>query len=306
MFKKILVPLDGSELAERALHPAITLAQQADGEVILLSVPVLKHMFVVESAGYGMLLPSDSLANSRQELTEYLETVTEKLPNHDFALRTKVVDGDEASVIVETAVAENVDLIIMSTHGYSGLTRWMLGSVTEKVLRSAQCPVLVVRSTAPISKILITLDGSELAEHSLKPGLEMARLMDGRSTLLRVEYSLGAHIPKFGHLRRQTTEAVIDEGDMRMQIYKDARNYLHNLAEKFGRSGQRIQTAVTFGPAAEEILDFAEQNKFDLIVMTTHGRTGLSHWVYGSVTEKVMRGAHCAVLIIRPPAHELN
>jgi nucleotide-binding universal stress UspA family protein len=306
MFKKILVPLDGSKLAERALHSAITLAQHAGGEVILLSIPVLKHLFVVDGAAYGMLLPNDSLVNSRKELTEYLEAVKEKLPYNDFALHTRVVDGDEASVIVETAVTENVDLIIMSTHGYSGLTRWMLGSVTEKVLRSTPCPVMAVRSGAPIANILITLDGSELAEHSLSPGLEMARLVDGKATLLRVEHGLGPHISTFGQFHQPIPETLANEDDFTRQLYQAAKVYLQNLVDKHKRTGLSIEKAVIFAPAANGILDFAEDQAIDLIVMTTHGRTGLAHWVYGSVTEKVMRGAHCAVLIIPSPAHQLN
>lgn len=308
MFKKILVPLDGSELSERALNPAIDLARQSGGELVLLSVPVLKRMFVAEETGYGLLLPYESLMDSHRELTEYLESLTEKLPRDDFSLQTKVIEGDDASVIVRTAVAENADIIIMSTHGYSGLTRWMLGSVSEKVLRSTPCPVMVVRSAEPINNILITLDGSELAEHSLEPGLEMARLMDGKTTLLRVEHALWPHTPVLGlgQSQQPLPETMGDESSFTTQLYKIARTYLQNLAEKQGQTGRSIQTAVIFASAADGILDFAEQQNTDLIVMTTHGRTGLAHWVYGSVTEKVMRGAHCNVLLIPSPADELN
>ena len=306
MFKKILVPLDGSELSERALNPAIALARQSGGELVLLSVPVLKRMFVAGDTGYGLLLPYESLMDSHRELTEYLEAMTEKLPHDDFSLRTKVAKGDDASVIVRTAVAENADLIVMSTHGYSGLTRWMLGSVTEKVLRSTPCPVMVVRSEEPINNILITLDGSELAEHSLEPGLEVAQLMDGKTTLLRVEYAMGSSVPELDHSQQPLPETLDDEGRFTMQLYKVAKTYLQDLVKKQGQAGESIQTAVVFASAADGILDFAEQQKTDLIVMTTHGRTGLAHWVYGSVTEKVMRGAHCAVLLIPPPADELN
>jgi len=305
MFNKILVPLDGSELAERALNPALTLAQQVKGEVILLSVPVLKQMFVSGGNGYSLMLPVDSLQESRQEMMGYLQTVAQNWTFPDVTLRTEVINGDEASVIVETAAAEDVDLIVMSTHGYSGLTRWMLGSITEKVLRVAPCPVLVVRSLNPISRILITLDGSELAEYSLEPGLEIARRFSGEVTLLRVE-----HVPAPSPLRfeqqKMTREALREEDKVQKKIYDSAKIYLARMVESHRQAGQHIETAVSFDSPAEGILDFADLNQTDLIVMSTHGRTGLAHWVYGSVTEKVLRGADCAMLIIRPPAEELN
>ena len=304
MFDKILVPLDGSELAERALNPALTLAQQVKGEAILLSVPVLKQMFVSGGNGYSLMLPEESLQESQQEMMGYLQTVAQNWAFPDVTLRTEVISGDEASVIVETAAAENVDLIVMSTHGYSGLTRWMLGSITEKVLRAAPCPVLVVRSLDPISRILITLDGSELAEYSLEPGLEFARRFGGEVTLLRVEQSMKSPLTRFG--QPQITGETQREDKLQKKIYEIAKIYLARLVESHRRAGQHIETAVSINSPADGILDFAELNQTDLIVMSTHGRTGLAHWVYGSVTEKVMRGAGCAMLIIRPPAGELN
>ncbi len=304
MFDKILVPLDGSELAERALNPALTLAQQVKGEAILLSVPVLKQMFVSGGNGYSLMLPEESLQESQQEMMGYLQTVAQNWAFPDVTLRTEVISGDEASVIVETAAAENVDLIVMSTHGYSGLTRWMLGSITEKVLRAAPCPVLVVRSLDSISRILITLDGSELAEYSLEPGLEFARRFGGEVTLLRVEQSMKSPLTRFG--QPQITGETQREDKLQKKIYEIAKIYLARLVESHRRAGQHIETAVSINSPADGILDFAELNQTDLIVMSTHGRTGLAHWVYGSITEKVLRGATCAMLIIRPPAGELN
>ncbi len=306
MFNKVLVPLDGSELAESALDPALTLAQQVKGEVVLLSVPILKHMFVTGRNGYTLMLPEDSLAESEQELMGYLQTIVQDRAHSDVSFRMEVINGDEASVIVETAGAENVDLIVMSTHGYSGLSRWMLGSITEKVLRAAPCPVLVMRSTDPISRILITLDGSELAEYSLEPGLEISRRLGGEATLLRVEHSLGPHLPRFRQRQKETRETSRVEDELPLKIYQTARDYLESLVMIHKATGQHIETAVSFDFPADGILNFAERNQTDLIVMSTHGRTGLAHWVYGSITEKVLRGANCSMLIVRPPTDQLN
>ena len=192
----------------------------------------------------------------------------------------------------------------MSTHGYSGPTRWMLGSITEKVLSAAPCPVLVVRSTDPISRILITLDGSELSEYSIEPGLEIGQRLGSEVTLLRVEHS--PRHPLSLEQQRMPIEALRDEDKVQKKIYDFAKIYLARMVESHKRSGQHIETEVTFDSAAEGILDFADLNQSDLIVMSTHGRTGLAQWVYGSVTKKVLHGAQCAILIIRPPASELN
>lgn len=301
MFQKILVPLDGSELAERALEPAFALAKAAGGELLMLSIPYLKHLFLAETAGYGLLWPEQSLAYTRDELAAYLQTLAERHAQPGLNLHSRVVEGDEASVIVDTAVSEKIDLIVMSTHGRSGLSHWYLGSVTEKVLQSAPCPVLVMRDAVrSFGHTLITLDGSHLSEQALTPALAVADCFDTAVTLLRVEqpedldpnfiYELDAYESGLGS---QAREAI----NFRTE------NYLSQIAERHQpRCQQKIQLLVMSGSAAKEILTAIEAGSVDLVVMATHGRTGLRRWVYGSVTEKVMRQANCAVLIVRPPA----
>jgi nucleotide-binding universal stress UspA family protein len=169
MFKKILIPLDGSEIAERALMVAKTLVQDVDSELLLLSVTI-PHQIVAEQSGVSVLYLEQAMDKSRQELSEYLQTVQRTVADLHCTVHVVVKEGDPASAIVDTAAEEGMDLIVMSTHGRSGFTRWMMGSVTTKVLHEAACPVLSVRSAEPISRILITLDGSELAEQALEPG----------------------------------------------------------------------------------------------------------------------------------------
>jgi nucleotide-binding universal stress UspA family protein len=199
---------------------------------------------------------------------------------------------------VDTAVAHQVDLIVMSTHGYSGVTRWLMGSVTEKVLRCTPCPILIVRSPAPINKILITLDGSELAERALDPGLAVAHKLDAKICLLRVAADMLINPMEFAALEQAGSGLgqQIQESSL-----ANAQNYLADVMARNPELGERGKTAVLQGSAAKTILDYAEAEEIDLIVMATHGRTGLRRWVYGSVTERVLHGAHSAVLIIRPP-----
>lgn len=301
MFKKILVPLDGSKLSERALDPALALAQQVGGEVILLSVPVLKHLFVEHSGGYALLYPEDSLKDSRRELTEYLQILAESQSHPDFTLSTELIDGDEASVIVDTAVAEDVDLIVMSTHGRSGIQHWLLGSVTERVLHKTLCPVLIVRSSQPISRILLPLDESELAECALEPGFEIAKRMGCQVTLFTVIALAHLDLDRLemmeAGLGHQLEECLLSEKE----------TYLQNVVQRYEQMlDQQIHVSFAEGPTAQCILDFAEGQHTDLIVMATHGRTGLRRWLYGSVTEKILRGAHCHMLVVRPPDSKLN
>lgn len=299
MFKKILVPLDGSDLAERALEPALTIASEQEGcEVILLSVPVYRDIMVPSASGFDLLLPDESLDNFRQEIETYLNDVKTTWNRPEVRLRTLVVEGDVASVIVDTAEEQAVDLIIMTTHGYSGFSRWLLGSVTERVLHSAPCHVLAIRQPRPLTNILITLDGSQLAEKALEPGMELARLLGGRVTLLQVdqEANLGAI---------ELSMLELAESGLARHIQNDTKddhliNYLNKTAEPYRREGLTVETVVMEGRPAKSILEFAEADEVDLIVMTTHGRTGFSRWVYGSVSEKVLRGTGAAVLIIRP------
>ena len=301
MFHKILVPLDGSEIAEYALEPALTIARQVEGEVLLLSVPHLKQALIrSHGEGTGFLWPEQSMAADKQRLATYLGEVHEKYAHPLLRLHTKVVEGDEASMIVDTAVTEQVDLIVMSTHGRSGFSRWVLGSVTEKVLRAAPCPVLVIRQPIALTRTLITLDGSILSECALSPGLAVTSVLGGSVTLLRVEAT---------EIEDPLLTAVLDRIDKeayqtaRDTIYRQTENYVQTVAQAHQvHIDQPIKVAALLGEPAHAILDYIEDEGINLVVMATHGRTGLSRWVYGSVTEKVLREGNCAFLVVRPPA----
>jgi nucleotide-binding universal stress UspA family protein len=301
MLKRILVPLDGSEVAGHALTPAITLALQARAEVLLERVPVLAHIVVPGEVGPALLYPEQSLDYSAEEAEAYLAGLQASLCQQGLRARALVRRGEPAAAIVETAADERADLVVMSSHGYSGVTRWLLGSVAEKVLRAAACPVLVIRSPNSMRHMLITLDGSALSEQALTPAMEIARGLNLRVTLFRAT-------PRVELSKVEWFEAV-ERGfgrQLEQQIYAEATIYLQDIADAWGKLGLDIDTVVSFEPAAENILRCAEQRQADVIAMATHGRTGLRRWIYGSVAEKVLRGACFSMLIVRPPNHELN
>jgi nucleotide-binding universal stress UspA family protein len=294
MFRKILIPLDGSELAEQAIPAAMALARQSHGEILLLRVPVFETAVMPAFGGYGVLYPEQSLEHSRAEARDYLKETQKTAVTPDVPCRALIVDGDVASAIVDVAKEENVDAIVMSTHGYSGVTRWVMGSVTERVLGDALCPVFVVREPDLPRHVMITLDGSEFAERALEPGLETAATFGAKVTLMSAAREVNVSMLK-------EMEAIENGMGRRWQedVAKDVEEYLRKVAKRYRRDDLTLFTATTIEPAATSILDYAEAHQVDLLVMATHGRTGLLRWVYGSVTEKVLHGAKRSMLIAR-------
>ncbi len=297
MFNTILVPLDGSTLSERALPTALALGQQPGAEVILARVPAADDA--------QTMADGHRPDQARGDAQIYLDTLRLSHQQPGLTLRSRLMTGEVASAIADTAAAEHADLIVMSTHGYSGVTRWLLGSVTEKVLRTAPCPVLAVRAPAgadapkPIRQIAITLDGSELSERALAPGLELAQRLHADVTLLRcVPYTAakGALDEVERGLSRRMQQDLIDEA----AAYLAARSASSAQSERLTQSGVTIRTEVRVGPAADNIYEFVETYNTDLIVMATHGRTGVQRWVYGSVTEKVLHSVNTSLLVVRP------
>ena len=304
MFGKILVPLDGSALAERALPVALDLAQPAQGELTLLRAPSLQPIPVSEFTGvYNWAYPQQTKGEALEEVLTYLDHARSQWARDDVEVRIKAAVGDPAAVILDTAVASGTQLICMTTHGYSGLTRWMLGSVTERVLRAAPCPVLVVHESRPIRHIVITLDGSNLAERALDPGLEVARRLGARVTLLQVASTVP--VPYDVVYQLEVMESDVNSY-LGTSAVNEARSYLDAVAARLTDSGVSLAMQVLEGFAAQSIVDYAADQDADLMVMATHGRTGLRRWAYGSVTEKVLRSGQCALLVVRPGKEELR
>lgn len=303
MFNNLLVPLDGSSLAESALEPATLIARYQKGKIFLATVPVYYPVTTAGSIGYGLAVPEQTFDLRREEAEIYLEHVKARL-EPDLTVHAVTSEGDVAGSIIDLAVEEGIDLIVMTTHGYSGFTRWMLGSITERVLRVAPCPVLVIRCSDPLRRMVITLDGSSLAECALEPGLEIARIFDGQVTLLGVD-SRESFSWIDQRLRQMVTRGPkipVTEPEQTMEMA----SYLEDVASRFKSPDLEVNKAHLKGAPAEGILSYLEDHPVDLLVMATHGHTGLRRWVYGSVTQKCLHNTACAMLIVRPPAEELH
>lgn len=304
MFKKILVPLDGSTMAETALEAAMQLGRAFHAEVLLLRSIQLVYAGMPMTAGDGWILTQYAQEDSHREVHEYLDNVRRLYDCPDCHVRSLDLEGDPASCIVDTAEEENVDLIVMTTHGQTGIRRVVFGSVTERVLHSVDCPVLVTKSRDPIRRILITLDGSPLAETAIKPALELARAIGARIILLRVNELIPVNPVEVAI----SWDWDIPEPEQKLlnERRQAAESYLKNVTLQYDLSPSEVETIVLDGIPVDRIQEFARLYGIDVIAMSTHGHTGLRRWLYGSVTAKVMRGSYCSVLIVRPPVHELN
>jgi len=305
MYRKVVVPLDGSELAEGILPHVVEAIRDRAAWVYLLSVvPPMKGIvpkFVdVCSTAAG---PPEEMSHVERELVEYLRAVAKRLEPGAAGVQICVRFGRPADEILAFTGDIQADLIAMSTHGRSGITRWVFGSVTERVLRGATCPVLLVRTEqaqqqAAYRHIVVPLDGSELAEQILphvkalvRPNTTCVYLVSVLTTGLgdRTVALLTSYPPG---LRLATT--ALHHAEIQL------RSYLRSVAATLREQGAVVHIAVRRGPPADEILAYATEVEADLISMTTHGLSGTSRWVYRNVAGKVLQGAHSPVLLVRP------
>lgn len=297
MFNNILVPLDGSGLAEEALFVAQKLAQTNNAQLYTLRVAAAETMGIVPMPPYDVRFPVRLTEEKWEQSRAYIYAIARQYSLVDRPIIPLVKRGHPAEAILSSAEDHAIDLIIMSTHGRSGLSRWTLGSVTERVLRHATCPVMTIRSAQKIKKILITLDGSELAESVIQPTLEIAHAMGAEVTMLRVDE---IHTPDFAAVAAiEQVEHGLGES-IALAEYHKAEDYIQQLVQRYHHEGVKIRAAITDGHVAKSILTVADNADFDMIAMSTHGRSGVRRWVYGSVTEKVLRAFDGSMLVLRP------
>ena len=308
MFKKILVPLDGSAPAEEALGVAAALARREAGELLFLrSVqPVYSPLPVVVGLPneFEWPWPAVGLEETQREARDYLSAVARRHECAGCVVHARSHEGDPAGVIVDTAEAEAVDLIVMSAHGRTGMRRAVFGNVTERVLHSVACPVLLTRSAAPIRRVLIALDGSPLGEQALPPALAVARALGAQIVLLRVNDQLPLNPLEVSLM--WDWEPGPPAQQVMAEMRRSAESYLKDAATRHELGPDEAHILVLDGAPADRIQEYARLSAIDLIAMSTHGRTGLRRWLYGSVTAKVMRGSERAMLIVRPPEGELR
>jgi nucleotide-binding universal stress UspA family protein len=297
VFKKLLVPLDGSETAEAILPIACEVASATNGDLLLVTA--------VQQVGvWDATLTLQVMEREEALANEYLAGQASKLAESGFTrASTRVTRGDAAEAILSLAADQGAELIAISTHGRSGITRWLFGSVATRILDAASVPVLFLRPKegedkgAPgpaIKKILVPLDGSELAMRVLEPVQQFAKAMGASLVLFHAVAPITAY-PGFETAQAASIGSVIDE------LQEQAKAILTQAAEKVRASGVEATMVVTLDLAADGILRAADELGVDLIAIGTHGRSGLGRMVLGSVADGVVRrSTDLPTLVIRP------
>ncbi len=296
MFRHILVPLDGSQLAEEALSYAALLGRSYECRVTLLQVIEPVDTDLPPSAGAFLLQAADS---ARQAAQEYLQRQAEALSITGAKVDTRVMLGPVAASINDFAIEEDVDLITMATHGRSGLGRWLVGSIADKVLHLAECPMLVIRPKAlgqtgevHLNSILALLDGSPPAEEVLPYVTDIAQRL-GVSVMLVQVVPTAAML----YLGTEYTAVPIDVDSM---LEQTATEYLRSVATRLEGDAVRCETVVLKGDPASMISDYAKTAPNSLLALTAHGRSGLARTMLGSVTDRLIRDSGHPIFVLPP------
>ncbi len=296
--KKILYPTDFSPSAEQALPYALFLARQFQAELHMLHAIVLFEEDPYNPA-YHFPDKEELYRKLSQLAQERMHSLLDGRDMTGIVLKQVERRGISASeVILDYAAEEDIDLIVMGTHGRRGLKHLLLGSVAEEVVRRAPCPVMTIRyqeELRPVDRfesILVPIDFSGYSRISLIHARELAQIYGARLHLLHVIEDIAIH-PAFYNA------GVFSIKDLRPNIEDEARELLQKFFKTTPGPEVEADFFVVYGRATREIPRFAEEHNSDLIIMSTHGLTGLEHILIGSVTEKVVRYAPCPVLTLK-------
>lgn len=289
MYEKILVPLDGSSAAEVVLRYAEEIASKFGSEIILVSV-------------------SEHPVDERDHLYRtYLERTAEKVESRlddwggkgQVELKKEVLVGTPASEILRYADENNASIITMASHGRSEQGPWLLGNIAAKVLRATKKPVLLVRASPGnaavqgrrlIKKVLVPLDGSVIGEAAIPHAETLARALGSALVLFHVVE------PFTGWVGSEAFAMYPEKEEERSEA---AIAYLDKVEKELQEKGLSTLSGVDLGAASGKILEYAEANAIDLIAMSTHGRSGIGRWVFGSVTDKVLHAGDTPVLVVQ-------
>jgi nucleotide-binding universal stress UspA family protein len=316
MFKRIMVPLDGSELAEKVLPFVVGLTKQLDGELLLLAVvePGVRYVNPMDGE---IALASEAAAIDEAEtyLEKVRNTIIEFGELDGAKIRGIVSAGNPAEQIVDLAPFENADLLVMTTHARTGLSRLVLGSIATGVLRLTDRPTILFRPADDKTKfnladalssyptpteaprMVISLDGSPEAETVVMPAADLAAMLGATVYLVRVEMP---PVPvEYGHIIEDYGAVygreIMNENKQRKEA---AYHYLDKVEAQLSEKGTNCVKVVRFGEAADQIIGVATEVSATLLVMATHARGRIGQFMLGSVSEEVMRRSHLPVLML--------
>ncbi len=307
MYKTLLVPLDGSPFSAKALPVAVDIARRTGAEIHVTTV--LDPSAYVPFVPGEVLVPvmdTDALEARRAADTAAIQTVAANLSADGVSAVGTLLEGTVVEAIAEHAVSIKADLIIMTTHGRSGLERLWLGSVATAFLQRAPAPVFLIRPShgpdepvkLPHGKVLVPLDGSAFGDAILPHATRLGEALGESIELFTVAIPHAIPMAPFG-----ADSLLADEGDLTRQEH-EAQQRLKGLTESMPEgTTTEVSTDMT---AARAIIEHANQINAGAIAMATHGRTGLARFVLGSCSDAVVRGAHQAMLLYRPTEADLK
>ena len=314
MYERILVPLDGSKLAQHALPYARAVASAKSAEIELMEViaPLeeLAKADVDDYAAVGAGTRGDPWLVP-DEWTQIAEHFRNKawlqladsaaILGGDVEVSSNVLEGDAAEAIIAEADRQPGTLIVMATHGRSGIGRWLLGSVTDKVIRHANHPTLVIRAredadAAPpaLREVILPLDGSATAEAAIPHAVEMAKVLGVGISLVRAVSPM---------LYADASVEYVPDGYERIvrNGLRDAEDYLESTATRIREQGvTNVGANAMLGAPGSIIIDAARESGDALVVIATHGRSGVGRWLLGSIADRVVRHGLGPVLVVRP------
>jgi nucleotide-binding universal stress UspA family protein len=293
MFEQILLPLDGSQAAEMVFPYVTEIASRFGSRITLTRV--------IES----------NTPDDEREARSYLKDSREKIKTlmkqwqarDESEVRLTVLTGNPAIEILNHAGKTGCNLIAVASRGESKEGQWPLGNVAAKILRASNAPVLLVRKSVGepemrqksiIKKILVPLDGSKWGEAALTWAESLAKMLEAEIVLFRViqpSKLLPSEAAGFAWAPTREFEATVKNSIV---------DYLNRIKGPLQKRVPNISLAITEGFPADQIIDYSEANSVDLITMSTHGRSGIGRWVYGSVTDKVLHAGEKPILVVRP------
>jgi nucleotide-binding universal stress UspA family protein len=296
MYTRMLIPLDGSKVAEQVLPYARCLAKKLGVPVEFLEVVDPESHTLLANPAQGRYVDT-ILADRVESGKNYMEGIARSFQGAH--VNCLVEKGKAEEVVIEKAAMDKNTLIVMATHGRSGIQRWLLGSVADNILHAATNHVLLVRASdqgktdgeAVLKTVVVPLDGSPLAERVLPDVAELAKKIKLAVVLVRA-YALPPSVSgdDFGFY----------SADLLDQLESEAKDYLAGKVKDLKTKGlEDVSSVVHIGYGAEEIITLARNTPDNFIAMCTHGRSGVKRWVFGSVAERVVRHSGDPVLIIR-------
>jgi nucleotide-binding universal stress UspA family protein len=301
MYKVIMVPTDGTGFDREAIRVALRIAERSDAKVRLVRVLATASFFGMAATAEGTAIAAEVVHSERDRaLSELYALAAECRATSQADITVDLHAGPVGDVLQGYARRNDVNLIVISTHGRSGISRLSLGSVTDSLIRHTTIPVLVVKPPTSylnpqvieaFKRIVVPLDGSMLAEQILPRVLALAKLEEAEITLLNVL------IPQ-SYAQREIVDPNLPWWD---KDIAHAQTYLFRVAGRLRRNGVAVTTDIVIGEnVASAIGDFAGRERADLIAIATHGRGGLARMLRGSVADAVMHSSRLSMLVFKP------